>query len=224
MTRKNRGMILAGMVSLAMLTAGCASEMFKTASREAVAGKISEAGLIVSQGRFLPETIDVTAGDSARVWIVNQDGEAVRVTTSLTPQDATEVGSKQIVKIDLRNLKTGSYEIRGTRPSGEVAKAVLNVSPQVQNAQVVVIRDFQAFFPIQTRVKAGQPLKVYFTSVAWSPHSDFMIYGTDAKLSFDGNAVGQAEITDGLKPGHYPITRQGYPGQNHGIKSLISAE
>jgi hypothetical protein len=224
MRRRYGKSMVVGIMGLVLLTTGCASEMFKKAGAEAASGKINEVGLIISQHAFLPAETDVQANEVVRIWIVNTDKDPVQVMLNAEKHISADVKSGQIISLDLQNPELGSVEIRCAGKSGESGKAVLNISRQVQNTQVAIIRDFQAFFPIKTRVKAQAPLKVYTATVSWAPHGDFVIYGTDVKLPFVNGEVGRFEIQDGLKAGIYPISRTNYPRQNHGIKSLISAE
>jgi hypothetical protein len=213
-----------GVFGLAVLSSGCASEMFKTAGVESSQGKVNEVAFVINQNKFLPDEVNVTPNSVVRVWVANLDPNPVRVTLKAESPVTAELKCKQVGKLDLQSPKIGSYEMTYTGKNGEIKKALLKVTPQLQNNQVVLIQDFQAFFPIKTRVNASTPLKLCVASVTWAPHHDFVIYGTEVQLPFKNGEVSLLEIKDGLKAGEYVISRPGYPGQNHGIKSAISVE
>jgi hypothetical protein len=224
MFRKFPKWVLISIFSLGLSNSGCASEMVKKASLESELGKINEFGFIISQNKFIPENVKIKVNDKIRIWMVNMDKDPIQVNVNSGIPAKVVLGFKQINKLDIETPKVGdSYDVQYINKTGVTVTAKVNVTEDLQNNQVVILQEFQAFVPINTLVNADEPLTVHIASITWAPHNDFIIYGTDNKLPFKNGVISQLEIKDGLKAGEYPISRPNYPKQNHSIKTKVIA-
>jgi hypothetical protein len=187
----------------------------------------SERGLIIREDGIYPKQLNLTGNTPCSLWFVNGSGDSGTLTLQLSSPLVVNADKNEITELKITPLAPGDYTMQ-FKHEEKTLDAILHVGNEGNTSTVqetAIMAGFQKFKPEVTHLRANQPAVVYmYTAAFFIPHGDMEILGTEAKFKLKSHKMETVELKQGLAVGVYPISRPGYPQQNHGIKARVVAE
>jgi hypothetical protein len=189
---------------------------------------VLERGLIITAEGIFPKELAVVENSPCSLWVINGTGEQGALSLQLPAPVVLDAQKNKATEIKVGPLASGNYPIQfKAGKAGGILTAVLHAgsSANTTTAQAIAIMaGYKQFKPEVTRIRANQPLIIYWYTASFIPHGDLELLGTTAKFKMKNKQIEIVELKSGLSAGVYPISRPGYPKQNHAIAARVVAE
>ncbi len=187
-----------------------------------------EQGLVITADGLFPKTLYVPENTPCSLWVVNGTPDAGVLSVALSEPVVSELKKNKLTEVKLGSLAAGEHTLEfKVGKEGAVLGGVLQVGGKANTTAaqaVTILAGNKQFKPEVTRVRANQPVEIYWYTSSFIPHGEFELPGTEVTFKPKSKQLDKVELKQGLPAGTYPISRPGHAKQNHGITSRVVVE